>query len=102
FYKQLNNLLQTVAFLGIAGVAAIYFFAKALWKQGTSLELSLRAKIHLTVLTILFLAAKIWGYSLGKYSLMFQETSRITGINYTAEHARVFALTLLTWLIIAI
>ncbi len=102
FYKQLNNLFQIVAFLGIAGVSLIYFSARSLWKQGTSLELSVGAKIHLTTLTVLFFAAKIWGYSLGKYSLMFQETSRITGINYTAEHARVFAFSLLTWLIVAI
>lgn len=102
FYTQLNNLFQIVAFLGLAGTALVYFLAKALWRQGNSLELTASAKIHLTLLTILFFAAKIWGYHLGKYSLMFQETSRITGINYTAEHARIFALTLLTWLIIAI
>ena len=102
FYRQLDNLLQTVTFLGIAGVAVIYYLAGSLRKQGISLELSTTAKIHLTALTIIFLASKIWGYKLGKYSLMFQETSRITGINYTAEHARVFAFTLLTWLVIAI
>lgn len=102
FYKQLNDLFQIVTFLGIVGAAVIYFLTGALRTQGTALELSVRAKIHLTVLTILFLATKIWGYRLGKYSLMFQETSRITGINYTAEHARVFAFTLLTWLIVAI
>lgn len=102
FYKQLNNLLQTVAFLGIAGIAVVYYLAGSLRKQGASLELSTTAKIHLTVLTVIFLATKICGYSLGKYSLMFQETSRITGINFTAEHARVFAFTLLTWLVIAI
>lgn len=102
FYKQLKDLFQIVTFLGIAGVAVIYFLTGALQRQGTALELSVRAKIHLTVLTIFFLATKIWSYHLGKYSLMFQETSRITGINYTAEHARVFAFTLLTWLIVAI
>lgn len=102
FYKQLISLLQTVAFLGIGGVAIVYYLAGSLRKQDTSLELSTTAKIHLTALTIIFLATKICSYSLGKYSLMFQETSRITGINFTAEHARVFAFTLLTWLVIAI
>lgn len=102
FYKQLNTLFQAVSFLGLAGTALVYFLAKAVWVERNSLEISVPAKIHLTALTILFFTAKIWGYHLGKYSLMFQETSRITGINYTAEHARVFALTLLTWLIVAI
>ncbi len=102
FYKQLNNLFQLVAFFGLAGTGLVYFLAKALWKQGNSIEFSVPAKVHLTLLTIIFFAAKIWGYHLGKYGLMFQETSRITGINYTAEHARVFALSLLTWLIVAI
>lgn len=102
FYKQLHNLLQVVALLGIAGIALVYFLAGAIWKQGASLELSTGAKNHLTLLTILFFGIKIWGYSLGKYGLMFQETSRITGINYTAAHARVFAFNLLTWLLIGI
>ncbi len=102
FYKQLNNLFQIVTFLGLAGTALVYYFAKALWKQGTSLELSVGAKIHLTALMVLFFATKIWGYQLGKFGLMFQETTRITGINYTAEHARVFALVLLSWLVVGI
>ncbi|NLY74721.1 MAG: UPF0182 family protein, partial [Firmicutes bacterium] len=102
FYQQLYSLLLTVTFLALVGAALIYFLAKALWVQGSSLELSVSAKVHLTLLAILFLGVKIWGYSLGKYSLLFQETSRFTGINYTAEHARVFALTILTWIVIGI
>ncbi len=102
FYQQLNRLFQVVSLIGLAGTTLVYFLAKALWRQGNSLELSVSAKIHLTLLTILFLTLKIWSYSLGKFSLLFQETTRITGVNYTAEHARILGLTLLSWLIIGI
>jgi uncharacterized membrane protein (UPF0182 family) len=102
FYQQLKRLFQIVALLGLVGSTFIYFLAKALWRQGNSLGMSVSARIHLTLLTILFLIFKIWGYTLGKYNLLFQENSSITGINYTAEHAGVFGLTLLSWLLVGV
>lgn len=102
FYQQINNLLQITAFLGLAGTALIYFLAKAFWKQGNSWELWHPAKIHLTILTILFLAAKMWGYSLGKFGLLYQENPLLTGINYTAANARIAGLTFLTWFLVAV
>jgi uncharacterized membrane protein (UPF0182 family) len=102
FYQQLNTLLQTITFLSLVGVAIIYFMAKAFWQQGNSWELWLPAKIHLTILTILFLLAKIWGYYLGKFGLLFRETARMTGINYTAVHARILSYNILTVLLIVI
>ncbi len=102
FYQQLNALLQTITFLSLVGIAIIYFMAKAFWRQGNSWELWLPAKVHLTILTVLFLLAKIWGYHLGKFGLLFRETARMTGINYTAVHARILAYNVLTVLLIAI
>jgi uncharacterized membrane protein (UPF0182 family) len=102
FYQQLNTLLQIITFLGLAGTAFIYLLAKAYWQQGRSWELWLPAKVHLTILTILFLLSKIWSYSLGKFSLLYQETERITGINYASYHAKMLSYNILTVILIAI
>ncbi|HBF38917.1 MAG TPA: UPF0182 family protein [Firmicutes bacterium] len=102
FYQQLNNLLQTITFLALVGIAIVYFLAKAFWQQGTSWELWLPAKVHLTILTVFFLLSKIWSYHLGKFGLLFQETARITGLNYTSVHAKILSYNVLTVLLIAI
>ncbi len=101
FYQQINILLQTITFLSLVGIAIVYFLAKAFWRQGNSWELWLPAKVHLSILTILFLLSKIWGYHLGKFGLLFRESARMTGINYTADHARMLAYNILTVLLIA-
>ncbi|MGE5583290.1 MAG: UPF0182 family protein [Bacillota bacterium] len=102
FYLQLNTLVQIITFLGLAGIGLVYLLAKAFWQQGKSWELWLPAKVHLTVLAILFLLSKIWGYSLGKFGLLYQETARMTGINYTAHHAKLLSYNALTIILIAI
>jgi uncharacterized membrane protein (UPF0182 family) len=102
FYQQLNTLLQIITFLGLVGVGLIYMMAKAYWQQGKSWEIWLPAKVHLTILTILFLLSKIWSYSLGKFGLLFQETDHITGVNYTAFHAKILSYNVLTGILIAV
>jgi uncharacterized membrane protein (UPF0182 family) len=102
FYQQLNNLAVTVGFLGLAGSAALYLMARAVWRENGNWELWVPAKLHLTGLTILFLVAKIWGYSLGKYGLLFQESAQMTGVNYTAYHGKLFAFQALTVFLLAI
>lgn len=102
FYQQLNTLLVIITFLGLAGTVLVYVMAKAFWRRGNTFDLWPQAKIHLTILTILFLAAKIWGYFLAKFGLLYQESTHLTGINYTAAHAKMFAYSALTVLVIAI
>ncbi|MCL6589082.1 MAG: UPF0182 family protein [Firmicutes bacterium] len=102
FYQQLNSLMLSITFLGLAGTGVIYFMAKAFYRHGRSWELWPQAKAHLSILAILFLGVKIWGYGLGKYGLLFQESARLTGINYTAEHARMFGLSALSVILIAV
>jgi uncharacterized membrane protein (UPF0182 family) len=102
FYQQLNTLLVILTFLGLAGVTLVYIMSKAFWRQGNTFEFWPQAKIHLTILTILFLGAKIWGYSLAKFGLLYHETTRLTGINYADAHAKMFAYWALTYLLIAI
>lgn len=96
FYQRLNSLLSSVAFLSLAGTAVLYFIAKAFWQEGRNWELWQPAKTHLTVLAILFFLTKIWGYSLGRFDLLYQETAQMTGINYTAYHAKLFGLQVLS------
>lgn len=102
FYQQLNTLLVIMTFLGLAGVALVYVMSKAFWRQGNTFEFWPQAKIHLTLLTIVFLGVKIWGYSLAKFGLLYQESTLITGINYTGAHAKMFAYSALTFLVIGI
>jgi len=102
FYQQINTLLVIITFLGLAGAALVYVMAKAFWRQGNTFDLWPQAKIHLTILAILFLTAKIWGYFLAKFGLLYQESTRLTGINYTSAHAKMFAYSALTVLLLAI
>lgn len=102
FYEQLSTLLQVTAFLALIGTGFLYLIAKAFWRQGRTWELWMPAKLHLTVITIIFLLIKIWGYRLGRYGLLFQEAARLTGINYTADHAKLLALQILIWLVTAL
>jgi uncharacterized membrane protein (UPF0182 family) len=102
FYQQLNTLLVILTFLGLAGTVLVYIMSKAFWRQGNTFEFWPQAKIHLTILTILFLGVKIWGYFLAKFGLLYQESTRLTGINYTGAHAKMFAYTALTFLLIGI
>ncbi len=96
FFQRLNTLLISVTFLGLVGTGLVYLIARAVWKEGRSWDLWFPAKLHLTILTILFLAVKIWGYALGKFNLLYQDSAQMTGINYTAYHAKLFAFQALT------
>lgn len=102
FYQQLKTLLEILTFLGLAGVALIYVMSKAFWRQGNSFEFWPQAKLHLTILTILFLGVKIWGYSLARFGLLYRDSGLITGMNYTGAHAKMFAYSALTFLVIGI
>jgi uncharacterized membrane protein (UPF0182 family) len=102
FYQSIKTLVVTLTFLALAGVALIYVISKAFWRQGNGFEFWPQAKIHLTILTILFFGAKIWGYSLAQFNLLYYESARLTGINYTGAHAKMFAYSVLTYLLIAV
>jgi uncharacterized membrane protein (UPF0182 family) len=100
--QNINSILIATTFLGAIGITALYVLTKAVWRQGASWEVRLPAKIHITVLITLFLAAKIWGYTLNRYGLLFQDSTRMTGINYTAAHSNLLVLQILIWVVAAI
>jgi uncharacterized membrane protein (UPF0182 family) len=102
FLRQFNQLAEITVIFGLIVVSIIYFLAKAFWKQDNTWQIWPPAKIHLTILTLILAVNKIWGYSLAKYGLLFQETTRLTGVNYTAAHAKIAAYNILTGLLLII
>lgn len=102
FYQKLNSLIQIILFFGIIGSGLIYFLARAFWREGRSWQVWQPAKIHLTLLLILFLGSKLWGYSLSRFNLLYQESARLTGVNYTAAHANLLGINILTWVVVGL
>jgi uncharacterized membrane protein (UPF0182 family) len=102
FFKNLYHTILATTFLSLAGVTTVYVLTKAIWRYDTAWEIKQSAKIHLTVLTTLFLATKIWGYHLNRYDLLFQESTRLTGVTYTTAHANLTVLQILIWVVVAV
>lgn len=102
FFQNLYHTVLATTFLSLVGVTAIYALTKAIWRYNDFWEVKQSAKVHLTALTTLFLITKIWGYQLNRFDLLFQESTRLTGITYTAAHANLMANQILTWVVIVI
>ncbi|MGE5559346.1 MAG: UPF0182 family protein [Bacillota bacterium] len=97
FYRQINSLILNIIMLALVGTSLIYF-ASVIF-QHTRWGIKKSARLHLSILVLLFAFIKIWNYSLAKYGLIFQEGSILTGVDYTAHHARIFAYNALSWLL---
>jgi uncharacterized membrane protein (UPF0182 family) len=100
--RNINSILLATTFLSAIGITALYVLTKAVWRQGATWEVRLPAKIHITVLITLFMVVKIWGYTLNRYGLLYQDSARMTGINYTAAHSNLLVLQILIWVVAAI
>lgn len=96
----LTTLCVVLKFLFLAVLivsGAIYFMARAFTDERFSLKP--KAKLHLTILTILFLSVKIWDYYLERFTLLLKDSDIITGINYVGEHANLVSLNILIALV---
>lgn len=102
FYLRLNFQMQATFFLSILGSALIYFLAKAFWREGRRYEIWQPAEIHLTLLLILFLISKIWGYTLSRFGLLYRESARLTGVSYATDHANLLGITILIWVVVGL
>jgi uncharacterized membrane protein (UPF0182 family) len=102
FYRNLYHTVLATTFLSLVGVTAVYVLTKAIWRYDKFWELKPAAKFHLTVLTTLFLLTKLWGYQLNRFDLLYQESTRLTGVTYTAAHANLPVIQILTWVVVAI
>ena len=86
--QSLNGLAQSLAWLTLLGVGAVYWMSQAFWRQGNSYVLWPQAKTHLTILAALLFLAKIWGYTLARQGLLLKDTGLLTGVDYTANAIR--------------
>jgi uncharacterized membrane protein (UPF0182 family) len=100
--RHFQQLTGVILIITVIAFGLFYIWAKAFWRQGWTWEVWPPAKNHLTILVLFLALDGIWGYSLAKYGLLFQKTARLTGVNYTALHAKVFAYTALEWMLIGI
>ena len=97
-WRSLYGLTQGVLWLTLIGTGAVYWLARAFWRQGKSFSLWAPAKWHLTILAALLFLAKIWGYQLAKVGLLLSNTGLLTGVDYTAAHARLPVFGILSWI----
>ena len=86
--QSLNGLAQSLAWLTLLGVGAVYWMSQAFWRQGNTYVLWPQAKTHLTVLAALLFLAKIWGYTLARQGLLLKDTGLLTGVDFTANVIR--------------
>ncbi|MGE5528432.1 MAG: UPF0182 family protein [Patescibacteria group bacterium] len=97
-WRSLNRLLQTLLWMALLGTGFVYWASRAFWRQGRTFILRSQAKIHLTILAALLLAAKIWDYALARQGLLLAETGLVTGVDFTAAHVRLPVYTALSWI----
>ncbi|NLW55180.1 MAG: UPF0182 family protein [Firmicutes bacterium] len=89
-YQKLSITLQGLLILAFLSTALFYLLPKAYWYQERSFQLWPRARIHLTILGALFFLLKAVDHYLGRYSMLFEEKSLLTGVDFTARHLRIF------------
>lgn len=99
-HQGINTSLQSMVFLTFLMTAAIYFISHAFWGRGLQIIIWGPAKTHLSILAIILLGIKAWGYTLGKQTLLLTSTGLMTGVDYTAAHARFFAYNALIVLVV--
>lgn len=98
--QALNSSVKSIILITLLLTGVIYFVFKAFWGRGLQIVIWGPAKTHLSVLVMLLLGLKAWGYILSKQALLFTPTGLITGVDYTAANARFFAYNSLTVLAI--
>lgn len=93
--QKLNLLLLALLVLTLLSVTVAYLVAQAYWYQEKKFQLWPRARIHLTVLGVIFLLVKAWGYYLNRFEMLFEEKTLLTGVDFTAHHVRIAGYNLL-------
>lgn len=81
-------------------VSLSYFFRGGIVLQEKNISIDRRVKTHIAVLVALFLLNIAFGFYLNMYNLLFSPHGVIFGAGYTDIHARLFALRVLTVLMV--
>ncbi|HHW12048.1 MAG TPA: COG1615 family transporter [Firmicutes bacterium] len=90
FYQRLIVTLLGLIILTLLGVTLFYVVAQAYWYQDRKFQFWPRARIHLTILGVLFFLLKAADYFLSRCGLLFEEKPLLTGVDYTTHHIRIF------------
>ena len=88
-----------VALVVMAVVTVIsYYLNGGIRLQQGAPSVSPHVKVHVSVLLALMAVVKVFGYVLARYNLDLSQNGYVQGAGYTDVHARLPALTLLTWI----
>ncbi|MBP9975751.1 MAG: UPF0182 family protein [Synergistaceae bacterium] len=96
FIKYIQSWFQGVLVITLLGTFVSYFMTRSLSLDGTKLTTSSRARLHMSLLGVLFLL--IWGagYWLARYELLFSPTGVVFGAGYTDVNILLPAFNILT------
>lgn len=103
FYSFIKEMGLTLVILTFVLVGVIYIFASGI-KTIDELrdKLLFQAKLHKTILIIIFFLLKAWDYRLEMYRLMFSSRGVAFGASYTDLNATLIALRILFYLVIVL
>ncbi|NLM38103.1 MAG: COG1615 family transporter, partial [Firmicutes bacterium] len=97
FYQRLIVTLLGLIILTILGVTLFYVLAQAYWYQDRQFQFWPRARVHLTLLGVLFFLLKAADYFLSRCGLLFEEKPLLTGVDYTTHHIRILGYNLMVF-----
>lgn len=96
FINYLQSWLQGVLTVTLIGTFASYFMTKSLTFEGAKLTVTMRARLHMSLLGSLLLIVWGVGYWLARYEILFSPTGVVYGAGYTDVNILLPAYTILT------
>lgn len=103
FYHFLREMGMVLIILTLIAIGIIYTLASGVSSLNEMrFKLSGRAKAHITVLIVLFLFLKAWGYRLSMYDLLYSPRGVVFGASYTDIHANLLGLRILFYIVLVI
>ncbi|MBI1986858.1 MAG: UPF0182 family protein [Nitrospinae bacterium] len=95
-WRQLHSWFMLVVFFSLLGTGVAYFLEGKIWVNQRGVNVSGRAKRHLSLLGGLGVAGLAIGFYLGRYELLYSSRSMIFGASYADVEALLPALTVLS------
>lgn len=103
FYNFLREMGMVLVVLSLIVIGIIYTIASGISSfNEMKFKLSKRAKNHITLLVILFLFLKAWGYRLSMYNILYSARGVVFGAGYTDVNANLIGLKILFYIAITI
>lgn len=89
FSQKLIVTFLGLILLSLLSVTLFYVVAQAYWYQDKKFQFWPRARIHLTILGVLFFLLKAGDYYLTRTGFLFEEKPLLTGVDFTTRHVRI-------------